>query len=383
MRTIDRKKKLIILAGVLILVCIIVVTVLYKSQSGVRDWIDMHIFRKNLVEKDARVINLSTDKANQIHVYGKYIAILNDKSISLYNSNGEKIKSIDVDINTAIFDSSNKYLAIAEKGGKEVCLILDKTYLWSTKTDGDILQVHVNKNGYVAVITTDVAHKSILTLYNSEGKKLFNRYFSSTRIIDASISNGNDYIAVGELDTSGATIVSKVKIISVDNAQKDPENTIIYTYDVDAGRLIASVKYQIADQVLCVYDNGASIIRNKENREIIKIENDSITHISGNFRNHLIYIQEQSEGLFKVSSNIHIINTSNNQETVYKLEDISKEVYANENIMAINVGTDVHFINTSGWLIKKYTANQEITNVKVSDGLGIVIYKDKIEIINL
>ena len=381
-KILNRKKVIIALGVIFVLIFLIVLFSLYIAKRDVRDWVDIHLLGKNISEKDVSTINLNTDKTNQIHVYGKYIALLNDKAVTLYNSYGEKVTSIDVNINTAIFDSSSKYLAIAEKGGKEITLLLDKNYLWSATCEGDILQIHVNQNGYAAVVSTDVNHKSIVTLYNSSGKKLFTSYFASTRIVDASISHDNKYIAIGELDSSVAVIASKVKVISVDNAQNDPENTIINTYDIESERLITNVEYQAGGQIVCVYDNGASVIKNGENKEIIKIENDNITHISNNFKNNLIYIEEQSEGLFKVSSNIHIINTSNGQDTIYKLDDISKGIYTNENVMAINVGTDMYFINTGGWLIKKYTANQEISNVKMSESLAVIIYRDKIEIVD-
>ena len=114
-------------------------------------------------EQDIQTINLNTDKNNQIHVYNEYIAILNDKAVTLYNLYGEKITSIDVNINSALYDSSGKYLAIAEDKGNEICLLFDKTYMWSETLEGEILQIHVNRNGYVAAITTDATHKSIVT----------------------------------------------------------------------------------------------------------------------------------------------------------------------------------------------------------------------------
>ena len=39
-------------------------------------------------------------------------------------------------------------------------------------------------------------------------------------------------------------------------------------------------------------------------------------------------------------------------------------------------------IGTNGILKKKYTSSQEITNVIMTNSLGIVIYKDRIEIIS-
>ena len=380
----NKKKKIIFILGVLLLILIIAIIALYISEKGFRDWIDVNILRKNVTEDDTQTINLNTDKNNQIHVFGKYIAILNDKAITLFNSYGEKVSVIDgVNINSALFDSSDKYLAIAENRGHELCLILDKTYLWNTAIEGEILQIHVNQNGYVAVVTTDVTNKSIITCFNSEGKKLFTSYFSTTTIIDASVSNDNKNIVIGEVDTSGTIIKSSIKILSIENAQKDAENTIIYTYNLEDSSLITNVQYHDKNQISCVYDNGIGIINNKEYKQIIKIDNDNITYAANNFKSNVVYIVEESLGMFKSTSNVHIVNVSDNHDNVYKLENTAKEVYAIDNKMAINFGSEIHFINTSGWLIKKYNASQEITNVKMSNSLAAIIYKDKIVILEI
>ena len=383
-KKIDKKKKIIFILGVILLILIIAIITLYISEKGFRDWIDGHILRKSVTEDDIQTINLNTDKNNQIHVYGKYIANLNDKAITLYNSYGEKVAVIDsIDINSALFDSSDKYLAVAENRGHELCLILDKTYLWNTAIEGEILQIHVNQNGYIAVVTTDVTNKSIITCYNSEGKKLFTSYFSTTTIIDASISNNNKSIVIGEVDTSGTIIKSSIKILSIENAQKDAENTIIYTYNLEDNSLLTNVQYHDKNQISCVYDNGIGIINNNEYKHIIKIDNDNITYAANNFKNNVIYLVEESSGMFKSTSNIHIVNVSDNHDNIYKLENTAKEVYAIDNKMAINCGSEIYFINTSGWLIKKYNASQEITNVKMSNSLAAIIYKDKIVIVEI
>lgn len=379
----NRKKIFTISLIVLVIIVLIVLISLYLTQKNMRDWIDINILRKNLTEDDTQIINLDTDKSNQIHIYNKYVAILNDKTVNLYNSYGEKVTSIDINIGTAVFDSADKYFAIGEKDGHEFCLILDKNYLWSDTVEGEILQVHVNRNGYVAIITEDVNHKSILTCYNSEGKKLFTSYFASTRIIDASISNDNKYIAIGELDTSGTVIKSTIKILSIKNAQNEPKNTMIYTYNAEDGTLITNVKYQEKGQILCVYDNEIDVIKNEENSQIIKIENDNITFVTNNLKNDVVYIEEENLGLFKSKSNINIINSFDRHKTVYELNEIAKEIYSEGNIIAVNTGAEIYFINTSGWLVKKYTAKQEITNVEVSDNMAIIVYKDKIVIVNI
>ena len=67
----------------------------------------------------------------------------------------------------------------------------------------------------------------------------------------------------------------------------------------------------------------------------------------------------------------------------YNFDEIAKEMYTNGNVIGINIGTEIYFVSTNGMLIKKYTSNQEITNVMITNNIAIIIYKDRIEIINL
>ena len=166
------------------------------------------------------------------------------------------------------------------------------------------------------------------------------------------------------------------------NAKQDPENTIIYTYEADDGNLITNVKYQSKNQIACIYDNGLGVIKDETYREVVKIDNENITYLANDFNNHVVYVKEESAGLFKSQSNVHIVNTSDFQEKIYKMDNSAKDVFANDNIIAVNVGTEIYFLDTNGWLIKKYTANQEITNVKFSESLATIIYKDRIVIVD-
>ena len=382
MNTRKNFKKVHVFFSVIILIFIIIIASLYISQENFRQWVDIYIFRKNITEEDMISIDLNTDKSNQVYVYNKYIVLLNNQIITLYNNYGEEISKINVNINKAIFHSNEKYLAIAEDGGGEVCLILDKTYLWSNKIEGKILQIHVNRNGYVAVITEDTTYKSILTLFNSDGTQLFKSYFSNTMVIDVSISVDNKYIAIGEVDSSGALIQSNVKILSIEDAKKGKEDAFIYTYNADSGNLLTNVKYQSKGQITCMYDNSVRVIQNNENKELLNINDKQITFMSVNLSNHAVYLEEE-KGVFKTNTNINIINTQNNQISIYNLEDVPKGLYANNNIIAVNVGTEIYFLNINGWLIKKYSTKQEITNVIFSEQIAGIVYKDRIIIVNL
>jgi hypothetical protein len=99
--------------------------------------------------------------------------------------------------------------------------------------------------------------------------------------------------------------------------------------------------------------------------------------------NHAIEIEEKSSGLFTADSVVNIVNVENKGTKEYTVDSVTKEIYVYNNIIALNLGTEIEFINTDGWLVKRYIANQEITNVVVSDSIAGIIYRDRIEIVNL
>ena len=58
-------------------------------------------------------------------------------------------------------------------------------------------------------------------------------------------------------------------------------------------------------------------------------------------------------------------------------------MYTKDDLIALNLGSEVEFINTNGWLVKKYKADQEITSIVLSNSIAGIIYRDNIEIIDL
>ena len=381
-RELNIRKIIITILIIVLILAIIIIFSLYIAEESFRKWVDINVLRKDISSESVVTIDLNVDKNNQIVCYNKYIGILNEKNLKLYNSVGENITDISVDINTAIFSSNDKYLAIAEKNGQELCLISDRTYTWRQKVDGEILQIYVNKNGNVVLVTTDTTYKSIITVYDNTGKQLMRSFLSSTRVIDIAISNDNKYVAYAEIDTSGTLIKSSVKVISIEKAQTNSNESTIYSKEADTSKMIIKIQYQEKGELICVYDDSINMIKDGQEREIIKKE-DETTFVSGNLNNSIAYIKEQQRGVFDSSSTLNIVNSSNNQTYTYNFEEIAKEMYTNGNVIGINIGTEIYFVSTNGMLMKKYTSNQEITNVMLSNNIAIIIYKDRVEIINL
>ena len=378
------KKKIVILTIIIVFIVIAIITIgLYSTNDKAREWIDKNIFRKEVLQDKVATIDLKENQDSNIYAFNKYIGILNKTKFSIYNSTGSQEKTLDLQISNPIWGSANRFLAIAENKGKKVYLISDKDIAWEAEVEGNISQVHVNKNGYVAVVIVDTSYKTVIKTYNPQGKELFNTYLSSTRAVDVSISNDNKYLAIAEVDTSGTMIQSSIKVISIDKASTDSTNSLENTYKGEENKLITNIKYQNKNKLVCMYTDSIHQIENGEDITLIDNQNKKVIFQSVNLVNRACSIEEKSSGLFTADSLVNIVNIENHEIKQYTASSVTKELYTYGNIIAINLGTEVEFISTDGWLVKRYVANQEITNIVVSDSIAGIIYRDKIEIINL
>ena len=373
------KKRIIITVIIAIIIIALAVTIgVYINNKEAREWIDKNIFRKEVIQDKATTIELKEGQNNNIYAFNKYIGILNKNKFTIYSNTGSQEQELEIQISNPLFNSSNRFLIIGETKGQKIYVIEDKEIAWEAQVEGNISQVHINKNGYVAVVIVDTSYKTVIAVYDPQGKEMFKKFLSSTRTADVDISNDNKYLAIAEIDTSGTIIQSNIRIASMSDPTAQDE-----TYQGENNKLITNIKYQDKNKLVCMYTDSVHIIEDKQDNTIIDNENRKVTFQSVELANHFISIEEKSSGLFTADSVVKIVNTENKNEKEYTIDSSIKEINTYGNIIALNLGTEVEFINTGGWLVKRYIANQEITQIAVSDNIASIIYRDKIEIINL
>lgn len=383
-KKVNKKKIAITIVVSIIVVAIIVVVGLYLSNRQAREWIDKNIFRKEVEQDTVATIDLNEEQSSNIYAFNRYIGILNQTKFTIYGNTGNEEASLDVQISSPIFSSANRFLAIAENKGQKFYLLEDKSISWEAQVDGNISQIYVNKNGYVAVLITGTSYKTVIKMYNPDGKEMFTTFLASTRAVDVNISNDNKYLAIAEVDTSGTMIQSSIRIMSIDKAEKgQTEDSLEKTYTSEAGKLITNIKYQDRGRLVCMYTDSITEIENEQENTLVDSSDKKITFQSVELENNMCYIEEKSSGLFTADSVVNIVNTDSKETKQYTVNYVAKEIYTNGNVIALNLGTEIEFINTGGWLVKRYIANQEITSIVVSDSIAGIIYRDKIEIINL
>lgn len=383
-KKVNKKKVIITIIAIIIIIFLIIISAIYINNKNVRLWIDKNIFRKEVIQNNLPTIELNESDTQNIYAFNKYIGVLSKNQFAIYDNSGKKQDELNIEITKPIFNSNGRHLVIAEEKGQKVYLITDKGIAWEKSIEGNISQVEVNKNGYVAITIVDTINKTVVAVYDNTGNWLFNNILSTTRVVSTSLSNDNKYLALAEIDTSGTQIQSSIKVMSIEEGKNNPSNSIKKVYNSEKGDLITQIKYQEKDKLLCMYTDKIDVIKTDETTETISENKDKkVSFTSISLSNSAVMLEEKSSGLFTADSIVSIINPDNKNISTYTTEAVTKEIYTYDNIIGLNLGAEVEFINTSGWLVKKYTAEQEITNIVLSSSMAGIVYRDKIELINL
>lgn len=372
-------RKHIIIAGVLLFILVFLLFFIFNSTF--RNFITIYVFRKQVSQDNLTTITLAEGEDSYSYAYDKYIAVLNKNNLYTYNASGNVASKNEVDITSPLFASNGRFLAVAQKDGNEIYLISGQNIIWQGTVDGKISKIDINNNGYISVILTGTSYKSIIVLYDAKGKELFKTYLSSTIAIDTDISSDNKYLSVAEVDYSGSLVKSMIKTISVEKAISDPTNSVVYTYSNDESNLITAIQYQGRNTLVCMYDDTVGLLDIKQKQFTKTVGFEKENNFSDiNLKGHYVTTSNISSGLSS-KTDVTVHNVPSNSTSTYTLDGSIKSLYCYGEKIAINTGSEIHFVNTNGWLIKKYKSSSEINSIILGDNIAGVVYKDKIEIV--
>lgn len=352
-------------ALVIAAVVVLIIVSLYIANKGFKSFVDTYILRREVREANTDSIAIDTDSLSLIYAYDNNIVTYSGGKLVFYDKHGKETSSTEIAFSKPIANSKDKYLVIGDSGAQKVCLIYKNEIMWQVDVEGKVSKVSVNDNGYVAVSTTGTTYESMVMLYDSKGNIQFTKYIS-TYVLDAQISQDNKYLALAEADNSKISPSCKVELISIEKAKSNQEATL-NTYQGESGEVLAGMKFQDKDKVLCCFDSYIVRLTEKEANRIYELS-DLTAYIDVNMNKEFVRIDKEESSVFKSDYRLKITN-SNKTEKTYIIEGNLKEIVAKDKTIALNLGSEVIFLDSNAWMMKKYTSSQDVKKVIVSDKL--------------
>jgi len=364
----------------LLIVFVICGALLIYLNGGNSDW--RSIF--NSIKKKLMNTNSTSISSIQIEPSGKAVYLPYKSGMVCVNANGIKYYSLqgkeewrdERSLGNPLVRTTDKYLIVGDSISKVIYLFNGKNLLWEKNIDGEIVSISVNEKGFSGVIYKGSNTKLVVEVFDVRGAKRMSRYYSSNYAVDLQISPDNKYVAIGEMDVNGLKVSAGVGIIPIGTEQ--------YSSFFEEGSVFANLNY-IGKNLILVLDDKVLNVKSDGSKILIKeLPKGQVTSVDTGSGKYVILIEKTNKFLSAANS-LKILNTSGKQIGSYEISGMAVNIDSYRDIVVVNSGDKVIFLNSSGGEISRFNPKKEVREVELFyDGNhAAVMYSDRIDIINV
>ena len=371
----ENKKYIIVLCSI---VCICFLLIGYFNYEKI-----VTFFNNKEWEFAESFATINEDNISEVQS-GKLLYVLANNKLKLYGRNGKNEYYEEMITSGFINNSTDDYTVLVPKDTRQIYLFKNEELIWKNEFKWDILNVSVNKNGYVTVVYSQSGYKSSIKIFKPTGEELFTTYLASTYALDVEMSNDNKFLYIAEIDAEGIKIKSNIKIIEITNFEEGMNsNPKVDTILIGIDTLITDIEYSNTNQLFILKDSGVDALdREQILTKLGEFEIKNTLFSSVNNLKYPIIIEKNSTGIFTNETNLKIFK---DEIIEFKIDKTPQNIDTMADKIALNLGDEVLFLNTNGKVVKRYELEKQLMSVKLYDNgnLAALVFRDKIELVKL
>lgn len=327
---------------------------------------------KSEVHSEAKVLAMMNAASSEYLRYDNMLICADKTSLTAYNAQAEMQWSLPAQISNPILDTSGKYIALADKGGRKLMLFKGKKQVYSVQTTENIIRMSVSSGGDVALVTEKAAYKGAVSVYNKKGSEVFLWNSGTDSILDADISPRKRRLAISQLSASSGNIKSTISFFNINKTESDTslsyDNCVMFDVEFTGETLSA-----IGDNQM------AGISAGGKQQWLLDYGGRTLTH----------YQMEETGAKLCAFDNHNVseltfVSANGKTDKAQQAEIIPDYVDIYSGYCSYNSGRNAVFGKISGVNMKKYPCTKDIRRLIILDDKTIAaVYSTSIEFINM
>ena len=351
-----------------------------KSIS-LKDLVDRNfISRNNKYELSAVEYEYDANLNTVFGTHKGYIVKCSRDSIMYIDSNGNEQWTYQVSLNNPVLKTAGSFILVADYGAKSILVFNGKEMKWDKELDNNIINVDINAKGYVSVVHGEERSRGAVSAYNRQGMKCFTIGKAENFIVSSKVSTSAKSVFINSIDTSGITTNTVLEFA-------DLNGKMIGDKVVKENAIFASLSFMENDNLLAVGDSMFMILDKNFKEKLSQTVNGKIFSSCVADGKYAVVAAnpEETTGIFESgSSGIWVYDSSGKRISEYNLKGEVRNLAAREDIIAVNSGNKLRFIDLKGELLAEYNPKQDIKEVFfISRREVLVIYKDKFSVLKM
>ncbi|HHW00700.1 MAG TPA: hypothetical protein GXX36_14270 [Clostridiaceae bacterium] len=298
------------------------------------------------------------------------------------DKDGKEVWSVPVNINNPLLKTNGSELLVTGIGSKEIYVIKGKSIKWSAKFEDNILNAHISEDGYVTVVCEAKGYRGQVKVFDSSGIEMFKRFIAENFVVSAEVSPSGNQFLINCIDASGIEAVSYIDFFNVKeivSGQKQPVAGMKFN-EKDIFPFI----WQLDDDSFFTVGSSNVIYVDKDRNKKWTKEYSKI-YSSGVIQDKYLALAAVESGKQNISdSKVSILNRQGKEIASYPVKDEVKNIQVYVDIIAVNTGREVHFVNVKGDFAGKYSFKSDVLNMYFLNRFqAAVVTNNSVEIITL
>lgn len=292
-------------------------------------------------------------------------------SISYIKKDGKEQWKRDTTITDPIVKAEGAYIALAERGGKRLCLYDDDELLYDISVNESIRYMEMNNDGDVVIVTDKTAYKGAVAVYNKNGENIFAWSSGKDTITAADISDGSRSVAVALVNTDNAVYTT----LSLFNVKKEDsyaklvcENTLIFEVQYSGSTLCA-----FGDNSMIGMDTDGDIVYDK------RFDNVELSHCAMDTNGNKVMAFEHNN-----FPTMNIYNKNGSLKYTMTSDTMPQYIDTKSYNVIYNNNRDIILGKPDTKKPYKYTAAMDIRGLVMIDPSSfLIIYSNSIEMVRM
>ncbi|OPZ89118.1 MAG: hypothetical protein BWY74_02856 [Firmicutes bacterium ADurb.Bin419] len=321
--------------------------------------------------------------ANLSTVFGThkgYIVKCTRDSLIYIDANGNEQWSFPLSLNNPVIKTSGSYMLVADYGAKSILVFSGKELEWEKELDNNIINAEISPKGYVAVVHGEERSRGAVSVYNRQGMKSFTVGRANNFVLSSKISHSGKSVFINSVETSGVNVNSILEFADISGKMSDvkvsKDNTIFPSlWFMENDNLFA-----VGDSMFMMLDKGFT----EKWQQVVNGKIFSSCVADGKYA-VVAANPEDKTGIFESgSSGIWMYDSSGKRISEYNIKGEVKNLASYEDVIAINTGNKLRFIDLDARLLAEYASKDSINEVFfISRRAVLVVCKNKFSVLQM
>ena len=179
---------------------------------------------------DSAVIDFDYNSTGKVQTYKDGIARVTDDNLVITDNIGTQFQSVLTGFNSPQILTGARYVCVFDRGGRRLMVCDSFTVLFDYTFSDNIVDVSMNGNGYIAVITESESYKNHCIVFDSSFKEIYKINSLSRYFVTVDISPDNKRIVISSLYAKDSDVIPQINCYKLD--KKDPVWSVDYSDSV-------------------------------------------------------------------------------------------------------------------------------------------------------